>query len=335
MSNKHKTGFTLIELLVVIAIIAVLIALLLPAVQMAREAARRAQCRNNLKQMGIALNNYHSTFNVLPPGAPQYNQTTTDFVNAFYYMLPYVEGDGVYNSMNFYLGSRFRSRNNTALIQRLEVYICPSDFPNTPSAAGLINNPQTSYGLNFGTTPCRQWAYGGSACAPFACTAFIPCDGPFGFIRTGSLGFRDIIDGTAFTIAIGEQSRFIKQVNTFGNTWAQLNWFGLPAPADPWRSEQWAFGYTVPKINASPTRVPTPQIPCITLGSPCSGWITRPLTPQGEEWGQMGFRGIHPGGCNFGFLDGTVRFLSADIDRRLYGALGTRATQEQIDRADF
>jgi prepilin-type N-terminal cleavage/methylation domain-containing protein len=338
MTDRRKTGFTLIELLVVIAIIAVLIALLLPAVQMAREAARRSQCRNNLKQMGLALNNYHSTFGLLPTGNPQYNQVTNDFVNAFYQMLPYVEGDSIYNAMNFNLGSRFRSRNNTALIQTLEVYICPSDLVNQPTGptSGIINNPQASYGLNFGTAPCRQWGFAGTDCAPFTCTRYIPCNGVFGFIGTGTVGFRDVTDGSAFTIAIGEQSRFLKQQSGFPNTWAQLGWFGLPAPVDPWNDQMIAFGYTVPKINASPTRTASPTVPCIsgTLGT-CAHWIDSPLTPTGEEWGQFGFRGMHPGGCHFAFLDGTVRFLSSDVDRKVYAALGTRATAEQIDRGDF
>jgi prepilin-type N-terminal cleavage/methylation domain-containing protein/prepilin-type processing-associated H-X9-DG protein len=343
-------GFTLIELLVVIAIIAVLIALLLPAVQMAREAARRSQCRNNLKQMGLALNNYHSTFNVLPQGSGQYTQVTNDFTNAFYQILPYVEGNNVFNAMNFDLGSRFRSRNNTALIQIMEVYVCPSDFPNTQTGptSGIINNPQTSYGLNFGTAPCRQWAFGGTDCPPFACTRYIPCNGLFGYIGTGEIGFKNVNDGSAFTIAIGEQSRWINEKDGFPSTWAQLGWFGLPSGCtlDPWCDQTIAFGYTVPKINAAPTRTNAAP-PCYDPGPAgiCSGWIRFPQrkttgvvnggVETGEELGQFGFRGMHPGGCNFLYLDGTVRFLTSDIDRELYGAMGTRNGQEKVDKANF
>src|SRR5437867_8525511 len=109
----RRKGFTLIELLVVIAIIAVLIALLLPAVQMAREAARRSQCRNNLKQLGLALNNYESTFHCYPPGSfiPENGSgypctgdgdaVMTDWAGHLIYILPYIEHSDVYNAINF------------------------------------------------------------------------------------------------------------------------------------------------------------------------------------------------------------------------------------------
>ena len=343
MNKRIRPGFTLIELLVVIAIIAVLIALLLPAVQMAREAARRSQCRNNLKQMGLALNNYHSTFNCLPLGAEQYVQRRPgahfDFFNAFYQILPYMEQQSVYNSINFSLGSRSRSRNGTALIQILESFVCPSDAPNTPSGAGVINNTQTSYGLSFGTSPCSQWCFGSGTCdmdPKWEFIFYIPCNGAFGYLSTGHQNFRDVVDGTAFSIGMGELSRFINEPDSFPNTWAQLAWFGS---GSPWGSKSTAHGYTVPKINAPPTTGFTGP-PCLpgTIGV-CSGWINEPTTdwngPGTEELGQYGFRSLHPGGANFMYLDGTVRFLTSDIDRQIYGAMGTIEGAEVIDKTSF
>ena len=353
MLKPRTKAFTLIELLVVIAIIAVLIALLLPAVQMAREAARRTQCRNNLKQIGLALNNYISTYKMLPLGNAQYADYRwavggacgvngcVDFMNAFYMILPYVEGDNIYNANNFLLGSRFKSRNNTALTQIVGSYLCPSDFPNVPSNAATINNPQASYGLSFGTAPCRQWFFGTNN-PLWGYPNFIPCNGLFGFVDQDPRTFRDVIDGSAFTIAVGEQSRFINEPETFDNTWAQLGWFG--SGLNPWGSFQTSFAYEVPKINAGPATgppVPQPAPPCLagSVGV-CSGWINDPtMTSAGtrlnQELGQFGFRSLHPGGANFVFLDGSVRFLSADINRLIYGALATYRGQEQIDKDSY
>jgi prepilin-type N-terminal cleavage/methylation domain-containing protein len=128
----NRKGFTLIELLVVIAIIAVLIALLLPAVQQAREAARRSQCKNNLKQLGIALHNYHDTFSGLPPGAIQVFETTGQNEATWISMiLPYIDQQPLYNRANF--SSCFgcvASPGNPAyeiVSPLIPMMLCPSD----------------------------------------------------------------------------------------------------------------------------------------------------------------------------------------------------------------
>lgn len=349
--GRERTGFTLIELLVVIAIIAVLIALLLPAVQQAREAARRTQCRNNLKQIGLALANYEATHQVLPYGNAWYNHNATnsaakcprgDHTNAFTFLLPHIENSHIYNAYNFELGSRTQNtacpgiltgQNLTALSQRVEVYLCPNDSPNRPTVAPSINNPQGSYALNLGTAPCRQWFFG-TFNATWGWPEYIPCNGVFSVVGFPAIGMRDVIDGMAFTIAIGEQSRFLGQIDTFPNSWAQAEWFGV---GEPWGNQMIAWGYTVPKINASPTRASAAP-PCLgpcSRGNCCGGWLDSPRTATGEELGQFGFRSLHPGGANFVFLDGTVRFFTADMDRQVYGALGTRAKQESVDKTNF
>ena len=360
MHTRSQKGFTLIELLVVIAIIAVLIALLLPAVQMAREAARRSQCKNNLKQMGLALANYESTHGTLPFGNAWYQQKAHptlapcfrgDHTNAFTLILPYVENVGIYNAYNFELGSRtanslspcwgtvFANQNSTALNQRVEVYLCPNDQPNIPLVPPSINNPQGSYALSLGTAPCRQWAFGGSADANWPMTRYIPCNGAFAMVAHPTVKFRDVTDGVAFTFAIGEQSRILNQVDALPTTWAQAEWFGV---GEVWGNQMIAWAYAVPQINARPTRVartPPCSGPCTLIDCCSDFWLDNPKSFNGgssdEELGQFGFRSLHPGGAQFAYLDGTVRYLTADIDRKLYGSMATVKKQEKTDKTTF
>jgi prepilin-type N-terminal cleavage/methylation domain-containing protein/prepilin-type processing-associated H-X9-DG protein len=335
--DRRRVGFTLIELLVVIAIIAVLIALLLPAVQMAREAARRAQCRNNLKQFGLALNNYHSTYNSFPQGMQQYVQLPTGGQstfggNAWYQLLPYVEANSQYNAYNFHRSSRLALIPDTALRGgNIEVFVCPSDFPNVKSnPAAIIANPQTSYALSLGTVPCRNWGFARNPIPPWTVVSFefLQCNGLFGWVHEPTRSMRDVIDGTANTVAFGETSRYRKQNDTFVHTWAQVEWFGI---SEVWGSQFCGFAYGVPKINADSPRGPLAAPSCITPPNAyfCSGWIDRPLSSNsGEEYGHMGFRSMHPGGANFSFVDGTVRFINDSVDRKIFAAMTTYKEQE-------
>jgi len=193
-------GFTLIELLVVIAIIAILIALLLPAVQQAREAARRTQCKNNLKQLGIALHNYHDTHGTFPPnganrpreGAPRNrrNQAWLSW-SGLAMLLPMVERANVYNQIDFSYEWNERAggvwgQNYAAARTRINAFVCPSD-PGADSTY-TSNMAPTSYGFSTGTA--SDWS-----------------------VRTSNVGLatlwkgakiRDITDGTSNTIAMGE-----------------------------------------------------------------------------------------------------------------------------------
>ncbi len=212
---KLRRGFTLIELLVVIAIIAILIALLLPAVQQAREAARRSQCKNNLKQVGLALHNYHDTFTVFPyaqmsgsslaPGAAARNQ------NGLVMLLPYIDQAPLYNTFNFSQPfGKYNSTsapvnvivapNLTAKSTKITSFMCPSD-----AGAPFINDDPTYYGC--GTTgPSWKSSYGLSVNG----THLLPAWTAYGAASRTAFGgnsnasMRDFRDGTSNTVAVCE-----------------------------------------------------------------------------------------------------------------------------------
>ena len=217
----RRRGFTLIELLVVIAIIAVLIALLLPAVQAAREAARRIQCTNNLKQIGLGLHNYHQTNDCFPPGSlALFLNGDPDFGRTFYNnrapsaharLLPYIEQQPLYNALNWSLpvindntapGTGYGPyANSTVSISRINAFLCPSDTPpnwNMNSASAPLPNyraPGNSYFASVGSSlefTSRQTSG--------------PPNGPFSYIGEigRTVGIRSVTDGTSNTIGFGE-----------------------------------------------------------------------------------------------------------------------------------
>ncbi|MFN0198018.1 MAG: DUF1559 domain-containing protein, partial [Planctomycetaceae bacterium] len=230
-----KRGFTLIELLVVIAIIAVLIALLLPAVQQAREAARRMQCKNNLKQIGLALHNYHDAFLTFPGGlTQQVGFTWNVYASPFAMILPYIDQANMYNFYNFNLPWLSQSGTNVAS-RVMPVFACPSATHNNPIDVTLIN---TLFG---GTVP----AFSANT---LGATDYILSKGPNDAwclynsptpIPSTSLGMFDLVhhtkisaitDGTSNTFAVGE--------GTGGGRWTVCSGVGCTTPFPNARSTQ-------------------------------------------------------------------------------------------------
>jgi prepilin-type N-terminal cleavage/methylation domain-containing protein/prepilin-type processing-associated H-X9-DG protein len=330
LSKRPIRGFTLIELLVVIAIIAVLIALLLPAVQAAREAARRAQCVNNLKQIGLGIANYESSNGAYPIGIQNYGPSDAATGCAsnsqprghtmFTFILPFMEQSNIYNSVNFkfpadssnnvaYYGVDPGSVQMTAFTAKVSSYICPDDqlrIPGQSSHAGDITpiiEPYSacSYAASFGTWDVWHWWYG--------CPTMIQGDGAFAWDWAYKVA--DMQDGTSNTMFVGEESRFVNDPDPFMGFWNRGGYFGSRA------SGAWS-GITWP--SASATTAVQPNAPLqtsdvITLGGPnqVDGWMWSPSGTATLVMGQYGFRSLHPGGVNFVFGDGSVRFIKNTI----------------------
>jgi prepilin-type N-terminal cleavage/methylation domain-containing protein/prepilin-type processing-associated H-X9-DG protein len=343
-------GFTLIELLVVIAIIAILIALLLPAVQAARESARRASCLNNLKQIGLALKGYEQSMVSLPPGSITYQERPRDCNiiarnhSLFAMILPYLEQGASYNSINFAFGTWGQQGvlpvgafNYTGLSAQVAMYICPSDSTESPPvnklidpANGVTYNPFShgSYGGSIGTVDIFRWSCYNPSCPSMANDGVVCLGGTAELMPDGAFGYNhafkevEFIDGMSTTILVGETSRFRNDPDPVFNVWSSARLIQSPTTAQVTRLQ--ALGSTVPRLNA-PLRIPDYR-------------LTSPVTwrddPTNLEMGQFGFRSNHSGGANFLFGDGSVHFIKDSIDvRGVYRRLSTRAGNELIPDA--
>lgn len=364
--NSRRAGFTLIELLVVIAIIAVLIGLLLPAVQASREAARRVQCVNNLKQIGIALSTYEQVIGSYPAGAVYYNSTdggvnacqgihASRAFSAFAMMLPQMEQANAFNAINFNLASGGTNGlwgnvpvgqiNRTGLGMRINSYVCPSDQPQDPSFK--TDNPysQSSYACSAGTwnvvayiagPDCWQQDFGNGAFDDFT-----------------SYRAASFTDGLSQTIFVGETSRFRNDPDPQFNQWSQPGYFQVSPKFDPsgYTYRPQGFAFEVPRINAPimpgdyaggygiGNNPSTPGPNALPPGTPYpdtsdyKAWLLN--IPRYKEYGQWGFRSFHKGGVNSLFGDGSVRFIKESIDLATFRALGTRNSADIITSDAF
>jgi prepilin-type N-terminal cleavage/methylation domain-containing protein/prepilin-type processing-associated H-X9-DG protein len=361
-----RRGFTLIELLVVIAIIAVLIGLLLPAVQAAREAARRAQCVNNLKQLGIALHNYHDTQGSFPLGGvsnppPARNWGVESCLTWRALILPQLEQQNMYNALNIGINASSptnaydRGAGFTAWVTVANTWLCPSDGKNGNGKLPLGSATNPTGQFTQGTTPIDPFtgqptqivsvanyagSFGDNYCGGPLSGGGLPWEtkvgtfplpgqpqiGHLGYwgtkLPSGSLrGFFDygsaqvatigsVTDGTSNSIIVGE----VLPEKTANSAFFVTN--GGTA------------GTTVP-INFDSNTYPAGDAACLQK------WETP--NPLGCRFSSSakGFKSRHPGGANFLFADGSVKFLKVSISMGTYCALGSRNGGEVISADSY
>lgn len=325
---KRRCGFTLIELLVVIAIIAVLIALLLPAVQQAREAARRSQCKNNLKQLGLAMHNYHDTHNCFPPnqgnlGYPTWgtNGKGTHLVQ----LLPYIDQAPLYTAIDFnVVGQPFNLTLPSGQLFRsvsLPVLACPSDDRPTLNGDRALTNyagsigtawQQSNNGCNLATIvgagdtngDGEDWFGNGGTTAGLVRTDYPDPRGCSGMIARSAWNckLRDVTDGPSNTIMMGEIR---------------------PMCDRDFTAQGWVYSDALWMATTGPINFPTcPNDP---------GYNTSPCTQNGGNWNTtMGFKSRHVGGAHFVMGDGAVRFLSQNVNHVTYQKLGDRHDNQPV-----
>jgi prepilin-type N-terminal cleavage/methylation domain-containing protein/prepilin-type processing-associated H-X9-DG protein len=364
MKGRSSSGFTLIELLVVIAIIGILIALLLPAVQSAREAGRRAQCVNNLKQIGLALHNYHSSHNSFPPGrmSPYLGNFAGSVTGDCYqggiavhlHLAPFLEQSAMFNGWNFG-NSRVRTSSplclaNVTFVQmRSNVFICPSET-NDPQVA---NTPANNYRYNIGVTGCQSsaWADSGATLAPWTNNCLAEINGARGgmFKEEGVISISHVRDGTSNTVCWSE--RIIGDLNE-----AMLTYADARRPEQDQRSPDLTTDEFVRRcLQDFLTTTRNSSFYGIGTGSQHYANIEHTMynhlfTPNSTNYdcntGQSFHdspnevsittaRSYHPGGVNVLLSDGSVRFTKSSVDLGVWRALGTRAGNEAISADSF
>ena len=346
MTNRFFTrrcrGFTLIELLVVIAIIAILIALLLPAVQQAREAARRTQCKNNLKQFGLAIHNYESSIGSFPPARTGYPMV----FSAHAQLMPYFDAANLYNTIDFSTAPTFAeppvqpfAQNVIAAMVKVPMFLCPSDLATVPG---------NSYG------PTNYVVCTGSGSSPT--TRYIRAgDGVMYDPKLqGIVKFRDVTDGLSNTVAMSEE--VLGNGYSAGGGGASGVATVIPGSTPPASPAQQVLNLTVSQPSGGPytDANDTNLTNCVVgasgfwSGIRSAKWLNghygdtlynHGLSPNSTQFdcgntshssGLTAARSRHTGGVHVLMCDGGVRFISNSIDLSVWRGLGSRAGGEVI-----
>jgi prepilin-type N-terminal cleavage/methylation domain-containing protein/prepilin-type processing-associated H-X9-DG protein len=307
-----RRAFTLIELIVVIAIVAIMAALLLPAVQAARETARRTKCLNHLRQMGIALQHYHDSHGVFPAGylsTAAYNNGQNDTAPGWGWVsttLPFMEEMPVWSQINFSLPVEHPA-NMAAVRARLPVLVCPSDI--LPGGAFAVSN-------DAGAVVCQAAPASYAACAGDDASELADLTGRGVFFRNSHIRIADITDGTSGTMLVGERA--------WSN--AQAIWAGAPAGG------LLARGVQNPNVGGGAEAYPAAALVL------AHAHLNNAETDL--DGGLDDFSSNHAGGGNFLFADGAARFIKSvpgddasgefTLDGLVFQAMGTRAGHEAL-----